>query len=73
VALVNETIEDRIGERGLPEVGVSGVHRQLARDVCRAGIDAIVEDFQQVRPILRRERGEAPVVEHDERRFGQAL
>jgi hypothetical protein len=56
MALVNEAIEDRIGERGLSEVGLPGVHRQLARDERRAGIDAIVEDFQQIRAILRRER-----------------
>lgn len=36
MALVDETIEDRIGKGGFPEVGVPGVYRQLARDPLQA-------------------------------------
>ena len=73
VALVHQTIEDRVGQGGFSEVGMPGVARQLVRDERGASVDAVVEDFQQVRAILRRERGEAPVIQHDEGGFGEAL
>ena len=52
MAVMHEPIEDGVGERRLAEVGVPGVDRQLADDEGRAGVDAVVEDLEQVGPIL---------------------
>ena len=60
IRLARDGEAQKSGKRRLSEVRVPGVHRRLARDEGRAGIDAVVEDFQQVRAILGRERGEAP-------------
>ena len=45
MAVVHEPIEDGVGKRRLPEVGVPGVHRQLADQDRRARGHAIVEDL----------------------------
>jgi hypothetical protein len=51
---VHDPVQDRIGQGGLTEVGVPGVDRQLTADHGGVRIEAIVVDFQQVRPILGR-------------------
>ena len=48
VAAVHDTVEDRIGQRGVAQVGVLGLDRQLAGDQGRARADAVVEQFEQV-------------------------
>src|SRR6266403_740641 len=35
------------------------------RSGLRAGVDAVIEDFEQICPILSRESREAPVIEND--------
>ena len=50
-----------------------GVHGQLAGDQCRAGVDAVIEDFEQIGPILGGQRGQTPVIQHDERGLGEGL
>jgi len=45
------------------------VDRQLARDQRGAGVDAVIEDFEQIRSILSRQCREPPVIQHDERGF----
>src|SRR5439155_26844719 len=61
MAVMHEAIQDRIGERRLTEVGVPFVDGQLASDQARAGVDAVIEDFQEIRAVLGGERGQSPV------------
>ena len=63
MTLMNETIQDRIGQRRLTEIRVPGIHGELARDQRRTGIDAVIKDFKQISPILRRERRQTPVID----------
>lgn len=73
MALVNQAVQDGIGKRRFAEIGVPGVHRQLAGDQCGSGVHAVIEDFQQVGPVLRAERGKPPVIEHDQGSFRERL
>lgn len=66
MALVHEPIEDRVRQRRLPEVRVPLIDRQLADDHGGLGFDSIVEDLEQMRPILRRGRRQPPVIERDQ-------
>jgi len=56
MAVMHEPIEDRVGERRLPEVGVPGIDGQLADQDRGSGGHAIVEYFEQVGAILGAER-----------------
>ena len=71
MTLMDQAIEDGIGERRFTEIGMPGVDRELAGDQGGAGVDAVIEDFEQICPILSRESREAPVIQHDERGFGR--
>src|SRR5437588_3385784 len=73
VTVMHEAVQDRIGDSGLTEVGVPFVDGQLAGDEGRAGVDAVIEDFQEIRAVLGGERGQSPVVEHDEGGLGERL
>ena len=66
MALVHEAIEDCVGERRLTEVGVPLIDRQLADDGRGLRADTVVEDLEQMRPVLRRRWRQAPVVERDQ-------
>ena len=63
MTLVYEAVENGVGERGLPEIGVPGVHGKLAGDERGAGVEAVIEDLQQVGAILSGQRGESPVID----------
>ncbi len=56
-----------------PAVGMPGIHGELAGDKRGARVDAVVEDFEQIRPVLDRESGQSPVVEDDERSLDDHL
>jgi hypothetical protein len=73
VTVVDQTIEYRVGKRRLAEIGVPFVHGKLAAEHGRAHVQAIVEDFEQVRPILRAQSDQTPVVQDENWRFGEAL
>src|SRR6185437_10049964 len=62
-----------VGKRGLPEIGMPGVHGELAGDERGAGVDAVIEDLQEICSVLGGQRGESPVVEDDERSLGEGL
>ena len=66
MALVHEPIEDRVRQRRLAEVRVPLIDRQLADDHRGLGSDPIVEDLEQMRPVLRRGRRQPPVIERDQ-------
>src|SRR6185503_19860060 len=73
MTLVYEAVENGVSERGLPEIGVPGVHGKLAGDERGTGVDAVIEDPQQVGAILGGECRQSPVIEHDEGRLGEGL
>lgn len=68
VAVVNESIEDRIGDRAIAEVSVPLIDRQLTGHERGATIVAIVENFRQVADRLLAQRREAEVI--DQRQVG---
>ncbi len=49
------------------------VHGQLTTEHGRAHVQAVVEDFEQVGTILRAQPDQAPVVQDEHWRFGEAL
>src|SRR2546425_1642488 len=66
MGVVKEAIADRVRHRGVPEVLVPLVGRELARDDRRPGLAAILQDLEQVAPVLVSQRPEAPVLEHED-------
>ena len=66
VGVVDEAVEDGVGEGGVAEVVVPGVWGELAGDEGAAGVVAVVEEFEEVAAVAVSERGDAPVFEQDE-------
>src|SRR2546422_5137044 len=66
MGVVKEAIADRVRHRGVPEVLVPLVGRELARDDRRPGLAAILQDLEQVAAVLTPQRAEAPVLEHED-------
>src|SRR2546422_8189922 len=66
MGVVKEAIADRVRHRGVPEVLVPLVGRELACDDRRPGLAAILQDLEQVAPVLIPQRAEAPVLEHED-------
>ncbi len=60
---VHDAVEDRVGQRGVVEVGVPGLDRQLAGDKGRARADAVVQQFEQVIALGRAHGREREVVD----------
>mgnify|MGYP006883685366 CR=1 FL=1 len=48
ISVVDEPIEDGIGDGAITEVGMPLIDRQLTGDQRRAAIVAIIEDLQQI-------------------------
>lgn len=61
--VVEQSIEDSVGERGFADGSVPMVDGQLARDERRTGIHAVVEDLEQIVARRRVERMQPPIVE----------
>ena len=68
---MDEPVKDRIGEGWLPNRLMPVRDRQLAGDDRGPAILAIVEQFQDISTIVIPERGQAPVVEHEDSSLGQ--
>lgn len=66
VGVVHEAIEDRIGERGLADVVVPFLHRELTGDDRGSAVVSIIEDFEDVASCLGGHRHQTPVIEDDE-------
>ena len=58
---MDEPIKDGIGQRGIAEVGMPVVHGELAGHQGGAPGVAVVEEFQEVAPLVGGERGQAPL------------
>ena len=66
VGVVDQAVEDGIGDGRVADDLVPVLDGQLAGDDGRAAIMAIVHDFQQVAALLGGEGGKAPIVEDQE-------
>ena len=63
---VDEAVEDGVGERGIAQVVVPALARQLAGDDGRAGPISVVQHLEQVVSVHVSDDGQAPVVEDEE-------
>src|SRR5437763_14155361 len=72
VGVVNNAIEDGVGEGGLADQIVPAVDRDLAGDQGGAAAVAVFDDFQHVTALLGTERFEAPIIEDQQLDAGRA-
>ena len=63
---MEEAVADGVGQGRLAEVVVPLGRRELAGDDGRAGAVAVLEDLEQVAPLLILDGGEAPVVDDED-------
>jgi hypothetical protein len=66
VGLMDEAIEDRVGEGGVSQIVVPMFDWQLTGDDGRAGADTIIEQLKQIRTCALIERSQSPVVQNDD-------
>ena len=59
---VKDAVQDGVAEGRIPDDAVPGGHGDLAGDQQGAPIVAVVDDFQQIAPLIRVQRLWAPVV-----------
>ncbi len=63
---MDHPIEDRVGECWDPDHIVPAVDRDLTGDHNRAGIVAILDDFEKIARLIRGERLRSPIVEYEQ-------
>src|SRR6516164_3718029 len=63
MGVVNDAVEDGVGERRFPDQVVPTVDRDLASDQRGAAAVAVLDDFEHVVALLRSEWLEAPIIE----------
>src|SRR5437762_1386152 len=66
VGVVDDAIERGISHRGIADVGVPVLHRELPGDDGRVFPAPVLEHFEEIVSLLGPERGEAPVVEDED-------
>ncbi len=66
MGVVDEAIEDGVGDGGIGDDLVPVLDWHLAGDDGRSALVGIVDDFEEIATLLAGERGEAPVVEDEE-------
>jgi hypothetical protein len=66
VGVVNNSIQNGVSQGWIPNDIVPAGHRNLAGDEKRALLVAIIDDFEQVTPLVWGEDLRSPVVEDDE-------
>ena len=59
---MHDTVENRIGQRGITQVFVPALDRQLARDNRGSVAVSVVEDLEEVLPLRILEPDEAPII-----------
>ena len=64
MGVVQDTIADGIGQRGMPQVVMPQGRRELAGDDGRPEVIAILEDLEEILPVLVSNRRQPPVIEH---------
>ena len=65
MCVVEQTIADRIGDRGVADVIVPALRGQLAREDRRAVAVAILDDLEEVSPLGVAHWDETPVIEDE--------
>ena len=73
MGVVDEAVEDGVGQRGVADHVVPTVDRELAGDEGRGALVAVVDDLQQIAALLGGERCQAPIVEDEQLDAGEAL
>ncbi len=63
VGVVDDAIEDGVGQGGIADDLVPALDRQLAGDQQRAGVVAVLDDLEQIAALLGAERLGSPIVE----------
>lgn len=63
MGVVDQPVEDGIGERGVADGGVPVFDGKLAGHDGRARAVAVVEHLQQIAPVRVVEHGKAPVIQ----------
>ena len=71
VGVVNETVEDRVGEGGVAERIVPVLDGELTGDQGGPGSVAVLEEFEEVAAVVGVELGESEVIKHDEVELGE--
>ena len=71
MGVVDNAVEDGIGERGVADDLVPVVDRHLAGDDQRAGVVAVLNDLQQVAALLGGQRFRPPVIEDQQIDLGK--
>jgi hypothetical protein len=66
MGVVDEAVQDGVGDGWVGNRLVPMIDRQLACHDGRAAIVPIIDDLQQIAPLLLRQRSEPPVVEDQE-------
>ena len=73
IRVVNQPIQDSVGDRGVGNDLVPLVDGKLAGDEGGFHPLAVVENLQQIPILFARHGGDAKIVEDDQRRSGQLL
>src|SRR3954447_17237156 len=66
VSVVDQAIQNRVGESGIADEVMPGVHGNLAGHNRRGAAMPIIEDLQKVAPLGLIEHRQAPIVEDQE-------
>lgn len=73
MGVVNEAVEDGIGEGGIAEVGVPAIDGELAGDEGGAFVVTILQEFEQITLMRIGKRGESEVIDDQELGLGEVL
>lgn len=73
VGVMDDAIQDGIGQGGIAEVAMPLLDRELAGDDGAATLEAVIDDFQQIALAGVGERDESEVVEDEHVEFGQVF
>jgi antirestriction protein ArdC len=71
MGVMDQAVEDGVGQGGMAQGLVPVRHRQLTGDHGRAGLIAVIEQVQQVAPPFVVEQSQAPVVEDEHLDLGE--
>jgi hypothetical protein len=71
MGVVDQAIEDRIGQRGISDLGMPFIHRELSGHEGGTEAMAVFEEFQEVPALFIGQGGQSPVVQGDQIGFCQ--
>ena len=71
MGVVDQAIQDGIGQGGIPDLGVPFIHRELRGHEGGTEAVTIFEEFQEVPALFVGQGGYSPVIQGDQVGFGQ--